>query len=152
MVIVSWLTWLITCSRVISSFSLSPRTAVTYPRASTSLWAPSLQAWRLYLDHPGAFATTIIPDDDGVPHGADWFESLQSCAFTGGNATVAVPSRLYFEESRERPLAEKRITVKDNMHIRGVVQPRLRRTLMVFWPGAEPLFSDRSVCNDRLFV
>lgn len=35
---------------------------------------------------------------------------------------VAVPSRLYFESSREKPLDGLRVTVKDNYKLSGVVQ------------------------------
>ncbi len=76
------------------------------------------QAWRLYPDHLGAFATTVVPDDI---HGQGRFESLQSSAFTGSNAAVAVPSRLYFKPSEDRPLNGMRIATKDNMHLSGVV-------------------------------
>ena len=77
------------------------------------------QAWRLYPDHLGAFATTVVPD--GMAHEEGRFESLQNSAFTGSNAAVAVPSRLYYKPSEDRPLNGLRVAVKDNMHLSGVV-------------------------------
>ncbi len=77
------------------------------------------QAWRLYPDHLGAFATTVVPDD--MAHEEGRFESLQSTAFTGANSAVAVPSRLYPNPSDGRPLNGMRVAVKDNMHLKGVV-------------------------------
>ncbi len=76
------------------------------------------QAWRLYPDHLGAFATAVVPDDT---HGQGCFESLQSLAFTCTNAAVAVPSRLYFKPSEDRPLNGMRVAIMDNMHLSCVV-------------------------------
>ncbi|KAG6359541.1 hypothetical protein INS49_013062 [Diaporthe citri] len=42
------------------------------------------------------------------------FEPLKAGAYSGLHRVVAVPSRLYFEPSREKPLAGLRVTVKDN--------------------------------------
>ena len=77
------------------------------------------QAWRLYPDHLGAFATTVVPD--GMAHEEGRFKSLQNSAFTGSNAAVAVPSLLYYKPSEDRPLNGLRVAVKDNMHLGGVV-------------------------------
>nr|ODN88537.1 hypothetical protein L204_06392 [Cryptococcus depauperatus CBS 7855] len=83
------------------------------------------QAWRIYTDQLGAFSTTVIPDDTHVTttQGSHTrlFRSLQASAFTGSDAGVAVPSRLYFKRSSEKPLNGMRIAVKDNIHLNGVV-------------------------------
>ena len=41
--------------------------------------------------------------------------------FTDSIPCVPVPSRLYFKRSEEQPLAGLRVTIKDNMHLAGVV-------------------------------
>ncbi|KAM5460203.1 hypothetical protein MferCBS49748_007745 [Microsporum ferrugineum] len=82
------------------------------------------QAWRLYPDTLGAFSTTIVPDDTIATFPGSYtqtFRSLQSSGFTGADASVAVPSRLYFKQSDERPLDGMRIAVKDNIHLNGVI-------------------------------
>lgn len=48
------------------------------------------------------------------------FEPLLSTAGNGDTLAVAVPSRLYFETSAEKPLNGKRIGIKDNIHLEGV--------------------------------
>lgn len=75
------------------------------------------QAWRLYADDLDAFLSTSFPDDD-VPYK---FHPLQASAYDGISTVAAVPSRLYFPESVEKPLNGKRITVKDNFHIDGMI-------------------------------
>ena len=49
------------------------------------------------------------------------FQSLQSSALTGSDAAVAVPSRLYFKETPDQPLNGRRIAIKDNIDLSGVV-------------------------------
>ena len=49
------------------------------------------------------------------------FQSLQSSAFTGSDAAVAVPSRLYFKETPDKPLNGRRIAIKDNIDLSGIV-------------------------------
>ena len=75
------------------------------------------QAWRLYPDNLSAFSTAVIPDDDE----AGLFHPFNAAVFGDFQSTVPVPSRLYTTKSPTRPLAGLRITVKDNMHLKGVV-------------------------------
>lgn len=49
------------------------------------------------------------------------FQPLHAGAYTGTHSVVAVPSRLYFPISSEKPLNGKRVTVKDNFHLAGLV-------------------------------
>ncbi|KAK4447245.1 amidase [Podospora aff. communis PSN243] len=81
------------------------------------------ESWRLHPDHLGAFAVTTIPNDTAPESGPTGepqrFRSLQVAAFNGASGPVAVPSRLYAKPGQ--PLAGKRIAVKDNMHLSGVV-------------------------------
>lgn len=50
------------------------------------------------------------------------FEPLSAGAYSGLYRVVAVPSRLYFEPSQDKPLNGLRVTVKDNYKLSGVVQ------------------------------
>lgn len=49
------------------------------------------------------------------------FEPLPVSAYEGLHHVVAVPSRLYSEPTANKPLDGVRISVKDNMHLAGVV-------------------------------
>ncbi|KAK1833473.1 amidase signature domain-containing protein [Podospora conica] len=84
------------------------------------------QAWRIYSDRLGAFSTTVIPNDRVASGNRDQaprhFQSLQNSAFTGSEAAVAVPSRLYFKKDQPgKPLNGRRIAIKDNIHLNGVI-------------------------------
>lgn len=81
------------------------------------------QPWRLYSDDLGAFTTAVIPDDDApqTEGYATSFRPFHAAAFTGSNSAVPVPSRLYVKKSPTQPLAGVRITIKDNIHLKGVI-------------------------------
>lgn len=49
------------------------------------------------------------------------FQPLKSTSPDGLHSAVAVPSRLHFPRSAERPLNGFRIAVKDNYHLAGIV-------------------------------
>lgn len=74
------------------------------------------QSWRLYPDNLRAFTTAVIPDDneEGL------FHPFNNAGFDS-QSSVPVPSRLYTMKSPTQPLAGIRMTVKDNMHLKGVV-------------------------------
>ncbi|KAG8162641.1 hypothetical protein KVR01_007119 [Diaporthe batatas] len=74
------------------------------------------QAWRLYPDVQDAFATTFVPSEDDPGR----FEPLELTGGKGLWRQVAVPSRLYSIPTKKRPLAGKRISIKDNFKIAGV--------------------------------
>jgi Asp-tRNA(Asn)/Glu-tRNA(Gln) amidotransferase A subunit family amidase len=80
------------------------------------------QSWRLYPDDLEAFTTAVIPDDDVTQSEGDTpsFRPFNTATLTGYNSAVAVPSRLYAQQSPTQPLAGMRIAVKDNMHLKGV--------------------------------
>ncbi|OBT49057.1 hypothetical protein VE00_00202 [Pseudogymnoascus sp. WSF 3629] len=75
------------------------------------------QAWRLYPDQLNSFmAATVL--DDAVPYK---FRTLPAAGYDGLYQAVAVPSRLYSNQSEQKLLDGMRITVKDNIHLDGMV-------------------------------
>lgn len=71
------------------------------------------EAWRLYSDFAGAFTETLFPASD------DTFSVLPANV-PGQNLAVAVPSRLYYTKTAEKPLAGVRLGVKDIYNVAGV--------------------------------
>ncbi|KAI1760074.1 amidase [Hypoxylon sp. FL1150] len=76
------------------------------------------QAWRLFPDHLAAFTAAVIPDDHSEQPRA--FTTLLGSYSWAEGGQIAVPSKLYSQGSN-LPLAGMRISVKDNMHLKGVV-------------------------------
>ncbi|KAJ4154988.1 hypothetical protein LMH87_000258 [Akanthomyces muscarius] len=74
------------------------------------------QAWRLYPDTQDAFVSTFVPAGDDALH----FKPLNITAADNLWRAVAVPSRLYAIATSEKPLAGKRISVKDNFKVAGI--------------------------------
>ncbi|CAG8371447.1 unnamed protein product [Penicillium salamii] len=77
------------------------------------------EVYRLYPDTAEAFISATIqsPDDPYL------YTSLNVSVFTEeypSALTIAVPSRLYFTPTEEKPLAGLRIAVKDTQDVRGV--------------------------------
>ncbi|KAI1109788.1 putative amidase [Nemania sp. NC0429] len=75
------------------------------------------QAWRLYPDELDAFIFGLIPDDVFEPRR---FQPLGILAADGIKKEIAVPSRLYHQASRERPLSGARTGLKDIFRVEGV--------------------------------
>lgn len=71
------------------------------------------QAYRLYSDTQGSFSETTVPDGNGG------FTVLPA-NIPGQSLAVAVPSRLYFQRTPEKPLAGVRLGVKDIYDLKGV--------------------------------
>jgi len=74
-------------------------------------------AYRLYPDTSGAFVVATVPDSSGS------FRSLDASAYGEqfpSTLTVAVPSRLYFTKTQEKPYAGTRLAVKDIMDLKGL--------------------------------
>ncbi|KAK2592573.1 hypothetical protein QQS21_009718 [Conoideocrella luteorostrata] len=77
------------------------------------------EVYRLYTDTAEAFMSATIQSSDD-PHS---YNSLNMPVLAGeypGTLTIAVPSRLYFMPTEEKPLAGLRIAVKDTQNVRGV--------------------------------
>ncbi|KAH9827402.1 Amidase [Teratosphaeria destructans] len=87
------------------------------------------EAWRLYTDYAGAFTETLIPADHGS------YDVLPA-NIPGGNLAVAVPSRLYFTKTTDKPLAGVRLGVKDIFDVAGVRTSNGNRAWYHLYPPA----------------
>ena len=85
----------------------------------------------LYSDFQAAFHQGIIPAADGS------FQALPA-AIPGASAmTVGVPSRLYYTQTEEKPLAGLRVCVKDIYDIKGVKTGGGSRAYYDLYPPAD---------------
>ncbi|KAF2215883.1 hypothetical protein CERZMDRAFT_35244 [Cercospora zeae-maydis SCOH1-5] len=71
------------------------------------------QAWRLYSDSAGAFTESAIANPDNT-------FSVLPAGIPGQSLAIAVPSRLYYTKTAERPLAGVRLGVKDIYDVAGL--------------------------------
>ncbi|KAK3069276.1 hypothetical protein LTR53_012512 [Teratosphaeriaceae sp. CCFEE 6253] len=72
------------------------------------------EAWRLYSDFAEAFTETTIPATDDLSY------DVLPANVPGQSLAVAVPSRLYFTKTAEKPLAGVRLGVKDIYDVAGL--------------------------------
>ncbi|KAI3538737.1 hypothetical protein CABS03_01817 [Colletotrichum abscissum] len=72
------------------------------------------KAYRLYDDDHLAFVQGVISDEGGA------FTTLPAVTENVMAKSIAVPSRLYYTETEEQPLAGLRFGVKDIFHVKGV--------------------------------
>lgn len=87
------------------------------------------QAHRLYSDVQGAFLETVTTDAAG-----DY--SVLPANIPGQNLAVAVPSRLYYTRTAEKPLAGVRFGIKDIYDIKGLHTSNGNRAWYHFYPAA----------------
>ena len=87
------------------------------------------QAWRLYSDFEGAFTETIIGNNDGT-------FSVLPAGLAGQSLAVAVPSRLYYTATANKPLAGVRLGVKDIFDVAGIKTSDGNRAWYNFYPAA----------------
>ncbi|SPO02599.1 uncharacterized protein DNG_05272 [Cephalotrichum gorgonifer] len=99
-------------------------TVVISDRASSNLH----QAYRLYDDTAGAFTEVLLDNNDGT------FHVLSAKVPGSATLTIGVPSRLYYEPSREKPLAGVRIAVKDIFSLAGIQQSNGNRAWYHLYP------------------
>jgi hypothetical protein len=64
------------------------------------------EAWRLFSDVQSAFTESTIGNGDGS-------YSVLPAGIVGQKQAIAVPSRLYFTKTAEKPLAGVRVGIKD---------------------------------------
>ena len=72
------------------------------------------RAYRLYPDDNMAFISGIVSDEAGG------FLSLPAVTENVMTKSIAVPSRLYYTTTAEKPLAGLRLGVKDIYHVKGI--------------------------------
>ncbi|EXF79854.1 hypothetical protein CFIO01_08311 [Colletotrichum fioriniae PJ7] len=72
------------------------------------------KAYRLYDDDHLAFVQGVISDEEGA------FTTLPAVTENVMAKSIAVPSRLYYTETEDKPLAGLRFGVKDIFHVKGV--------------------------------
>lgn len=87
------------------------------------------EAWRLYSDVQGAFTESAITNGDGS-------YSVLPAGTVGQKLAIAVPSRLYFEKTAEKPLAGVRIGIKDIYDIKGLRTSNGNRAWYWLYPPA----------------
>ena len=88
------------------------------------------EVYRLYTDFGGAFTQPLIPDGDGA------YLALPAAVPGIQQPAVAVPSRLYYAVSADKPLAGIRLGVKDIYDIKGVKTSDGNRAWYAFYPEA----------------
>lgn len=87
------------------------------------------QAWKVYSDFQGAFLETLVGSDDGT-------FSVLPANVEGQGVAVAVPSRLYYTKTADKPLAGVRLGVKDIYDIAGIRTSNGNRAWYHFYPPA----------------
>ncbi|KAL4899038.1 hypothetical protein BDW74DRAFT_171806 [Aspergillus multicolor] len=103
-------------TKVLWASSYSNTTLADGPYFATS--SGLHRAWRLYDDHTNSFVLPTIPS----PTDANTYENLPVRG-TGlfGDMSIAVPSRLFYPPTPEKPLAGLRVGVKDQYDIKGLI-------------------------------
>jgi hypothetical protein len=87
------------------------------------------EAWRLYSDATGAFTESVFAKGDGS-------YSVLPAGTVGQKLAIAVPSRLYFEKTAEKPLAGVRVGIKDIYDIQGLRTSNGNRAWYWLYPPA----------------
>jgi hypothetical protein len=87
------------------------------------------EAWRLYSDFAGAFTESVLANPDGT------FRVLPA-GVAGQSLAVAVPSRLYFTKTPEKPLAGVRVGIKDIYDVAGLKTSNGNRAWYHLYPPA----------------
>ncbi|KAF4903449.1 Amidase 1 [Colletotrichum fructicola] len=87
------------------------------------------KAFRLYPDSQAAFSETIYTNVNGN-------HSVLPAGLPGGGPAIAVPSRLYYKATPEKPLAGVRLGVKDIYDIAGIKAGNGNRAWYNLYPPA----------------
>ena len=95
------------------------------------------QAWRLYPDNLDSFQIAVVPEVSVDKEDFN-FTVLNSLSDDGLTKNVAVPSRLYSRPTAEKPLAGTRLSIKDNIKLKGVQTSHQNRSyLETYGPDEE---------------
>ncbi|KAG6355030.1 hypothetical protein INS49_004111 [Diaporthe citri] len=84
--------------------------------------------YRLYNDFAGAFNEALLSNPDGT------FQTLSAKIPGSATLTIGVPSRLYYETSKSKPLAGVRVAVKDIFSLAGVKRSNGNRAWYHLYP------------------
>jgi len=87
------------------------------------------EAWRLYADTNGAFTESATASSDDA-------YSVLPAGIVGQNLAIAVPSRLYYQKTADKPLAGVRIGIKDIYDIKGLRTSNGNRAWYWLYPPA----------------
>lgn len=85
---------------------------------------------RLYSDSIGAFTEAVTTSTDGT-------HSVLPAGIPGQSIAIAVPSRLYYTKTAEKPLAGVRLGVKDIYDVAGLKTSNGNRAWYHFYPEAD---------------
>lgn len=113
---------------VTTGFASNTSSIPTGPYFVTSTGAVH-QAWKLFSDVQGAFLETTIANQDGT-------FSVLPANVEGQSLAIAVPSRLYFTMTEDKPLAGVRLGIKDIYDIAGLRTSNGNRAWYHFYPPA----------------
>ncbi|KAH8730804.1 glutamyl-tRNA amidotransferase [Phaeosphaeriaceae sp. PMI808] len=87
------------------------------------------EAWRLFSDVQGAFTESCTANGDGS-------YAVLPASTVGQKLAIAVPSRMYFTKTAEKPLAGIRIGIKDIYDIKGLRTSNGNRAWYWLYPPA----------------
>ncbi|KAF4550487.1 Amidase-like protein 8 [Elsinoe fawcettii] len=87
------------------------------------------QAWRLFSDFAGSFTETVVPSSGGG-------YTVLPANVPGQSLAVAIPSRLYYTKTPQKPLAGVRLGVKDIYDLAGLRTSNGNRAWYDFYPAA----------------
>lgn len=90
------------------------------------------QPYRLYSDIEGSFTQPIIPA--AVPAAGGSYEALSATVTGIASPGIAVPSRLYFTKTAEKPLAGVRTGIKDIYDVAGLRTSDGNRAFYALYP------------------
>ncbi|KAF4459502.1 glutamyl-tRNA(Gln) amidotransferase [Fusarium albosuccineum] len=101
-------------SAVFHSDRENPKSIAPGPYFIHSATGSAYRAYKLYPDTSQAFIQSSYQDSSTTHH------PLRAAGHSAAGLTVAVPSRLYFAPTNEKPLAGIRISVKDIFDLKGL--------------------------------
>ncbi|KXS97317.1 hypothetical protein AC578_10748 [Pseudocercospora eumusae] len=87
------------------------------------------KAYRLYPDFAGAFTEAVLESTDST-------FSVLPAGVAGQSIAIAVPSRLYYTKSPEKPLAGVRVGIKDIYDVAGLKTSNGNRAWYHLYPPA----------------